>query len=361
MRAREFLIERQQPAEANVSSLKAQLAGKIKELPTDAASMRLLHEIEDLLNTVGAASRSEYVDDQLTQINDPDVNSARKLIARFVLSLEANPKDRQALMTAWKADKLVNIKKMLTPGQHTISDLIIGYDSNPAIKEITDGLAGVADYGLGKGEFLLSVFSKKISKASKGDLLIKGVGTLEVKTQDARAARFGDQQVRVTNQYIPAVNKFTEVFNDEITQLNVNTKTGINIDNLSRIYDTSDTKKRTQFKKILNTVIANIFPKSPEYVGAIVDNIMAGNVSQAKQKYAQAGLNNYIAQKDDVGILYFNLSNDPFTVTFFNDNQSLNQGGLRLHISTAYPISTDPQRAAYPQTAITQTSRPEEQ
>ena len=95
-------------------------------------------------------------------------------------------------------------------------------------------------------------------------------------------------------------------------------------------------------------------------VGPIVDSIVAGNANQAKQRYAVANLNNYMAQKkDDVGILAINLAKNPYTFVFFTDNKSLNAGGMRLHSSTGYPIAVD-FRDAYPQTDIVDTAQAQE-
>lgn len=364
MRAKEyrkFIIEAPVEDSPEISNLKAQIASKIKQLPVDPATLKLLAEIEDILASVGAGSRSEVINNELQAINDPDVNEAQKMLAKMVLSLDASPKDRNAMLKVWKADKLVNIKKLLTSGTHTIADIINGYGSNPAIKELTDELARVAALGQGKGEFLLSVYSKSITKAVKGDLLINGVGTLEVKTQDKKPARFTDQQVRVTSQYIPNVEKFYKKFDGEIKQLGLSAPSGINISGLIKLGQALDTKKRSQFKSALTPVIKHLFPEAPDYVKTIVDSIVSGNEPVAKQKYAQASLKNYLAQKDDIGVLAINLSVNPNTFTFFKDNQDLNAGGYRMNINTAYPVTMDAQRNPYPQVSFVATSRPGEQ
>ena len=92
-----------------------------------------------------------------------------------------------------------------------------------------------------------------------------------------------------------------------------------------------------------------------------MDSIVSGNQPATKQKYAQATLQNYLAQKDDVGVLGINLSVNPYTFTFFKDNQDLNAGGYRMNIDTAYPVTMDAQRNPYPKTSFVATSRPGEQ
>jgi hypothetical protein len=359
MRFREFVTEKDADTPA-VEELKAQLLAKIKELPTDPATMKTLQEIEDLLAAVGAGSRSEMIGNVLKTIEDPDVNKAQKLLAKYVLSLDASPEDRKKMLDVWKNDKLVNVSELLKPGQRTVQSLINGYDQNPAIKELTDDLSQIAALGQGKGEFLLSVFSKKITKAGKGDLAVDGVGTLEVKTTDQGAGRFFDQQVRPTSKYQGAANDFKDLFKDEIAQQKVQSATGISVPGLIRLYGSLPTDKRSQFQKAIKSVITQLFPSAPNMVDPIVNSIMAGNANQAKQRYAVANLNNYMAQKDDVGILVINLKKDPYSFVFFKDNRSLNQGGLRLHSSTAYPI-TDEFRNAYPQTDVKTTAQKQEE
>jgi hypothetical protein len=63
-----------------------------------------------------------------------------------------------------------------------------------------------------------------------------------------------------------------------------------------------------------------------------------------------------MAYKDDIGILYIDLTSKPATFTFFTDNASLNKGGLRLNIGTVYPISSNEQYA-FPQTSIVKTGQ----
>jgi hypothetical protein len=371
MRAFEFLIEKvikpavvsPQEAEAEspeIENLKVQLSSKIKELPTDPETMKLLHEIEDMLATIGAGSRSQAVGNALELIQDPDVNKAQKLLAKYFISLDASPKDRQAMLQLWKADNLVNVDLLMQPGKHTIGQLINNYDKNPAVKEMTDDLSQIAALGQGKGEFLLSVFSKRITKAAKGDLSIQGIGTLEVKTTDVGAGRFTDQQVRPTSKYQGIVNDFKELFKQEIATQKILTTTGISITGLIQLHGSLDVSRKGEFKTSLTNVISNIFPAAGDMVAPIVDSITAGNANQAKQRYAVANLNNYMAQKtDDVGILVINLKKDPYTLVFFTDNASLNAGGMRLHSSTGYPI-TDEARNAYPQTDIVDTKQTQE-
>ena len=122
MRAFEFLIESPQ-----VASLQKALIAKIQQLPADDSTLKALKEIEDLLNAVGAGGRMGMVNNQLEEIGDEDVTKARKLLAKYVLSIDADPADKKAMMDAWKADKLIDIKSLMSPVYHKITDVVIGY------------------------------------------------------------------------------------------------------------------------------------------------------------------------------------------------------------------------------------------
>src|SRR6056297_1872180 len=160
MRFREFNEAR----EDSLEELKKALLLKIKELPLDSETVKTLEEIEDLLDSVQAGGRVGVINNRIEEIGDPEVTKARKILAKYILSVSAEKKYRDDFFNKWKNDQLVNIKKLTSPINHVITDIINGYNENPFIKEITDDLAEIAALGQGKGEFLLSVFSKSINK-----------------------------------------------------------------------------------------------------------------------------------------------------------------------------------------------------
>lgn len=377
MRAFEFLTEKTavakavSPTDSNavpgdpstdpLYDLKLAIAHKIKVMPIDAATEKALHEVEDLLGRIMAGGRTESVKGELQAIDDPDVNAAQKLLAKYIVSMEASPGDRSAMMKQWATEEgLVDIKALLKPGKNTVATIVRGYTTNPAVKELADDLVVVAGLGQGKGEFMLSVFSKLITKAKKGDLQIEGFGTLEVKTTDKGAARFYDQQVRPTSAYQNAVNDFVKTFKETIDASKLMTSTGMNLDQLIALRGALPPEQNPLFKEKLTAVITNVFAVAPEGAGPVIDAIMVDGLKQAKQRYAVACLNNYMkAKAEDKGMLVINLNRNPFSFVFFTDNQSLNAGGMRLHAGTAYPVANDP-RYIYPQTDIVDTTKAQE-
>lgn len=367
MRAREFLLEKKAEPAAPVNQpntvagdpnsdplygLKLAIASKIKDLPADEKTAKALREIEDLLSYVNAGGRKGSIEAEIQAIQDKDVHRARALLAKYIYSLDMNPAQFNDLFKRWKNDELINRDLLLSPGKHTIGEIINGYDDpkNPAIKELADDLAQVAALGQGKGEFLLSVLSKSITKKQKGDLEINGL-TIEVKTLDAGAGRFYDQEVRPAPEYASSVINFKKTWAQDISAVFGKVAgTGLKLVDMITLADNMDPARKPEYWKSVEDVLSNIFPGMD--ISKIVNAMQVGNIGMAKQAYAVTNLDYYRGIKvDDAGILFIDLTSKPSSMVFFNDAAGLIKGGLRLHANTVYPVTNDP-RNAYPQMRI---------
>jgi hypothetical protein len=446
MRAKEFfkLLEAktQEPVQATpgdpasdpLYSLKLAIAHKIKELEPDEQSQHALDEINDVLSTIKIGGRKKATlagfdeKDMEGKLSwgDKDVQAAKELLARYIVSLEAPVAYKKSMLDQWKNGGLIDTNILFStdlPKQHTVGEIVKGYDTNPAIKELTTDLLQVSSLGKGKGEFMLKVLSPNITEPSgkKGDIEVIGFGTVEVKTTDGGAGRFTDRQVKPGPGYQSAVNDFFKTFNpfleepdasaeqpvaapapvappaEDPTRLQklagINTPTapapvqpapvqpapmseagaktskvkeakpkkmssnsGINIDQLIELHKKLPDNIRGDFVTKLTAVLDQIFLKVPQYSGAVVHEITAGTSGKAKQLYGVGILNNYMSVKTDEGILYINLPSNPPTFTFFTNNSSLNDAGMRLNIETVYPVTNDIQ-LAYPKTKIVPTGK----
>jgi hypothetical protein len=324
-----------------LSNLQQIIGKKIKSLPQTEEAFKTLKEIEDLLQNVNAGGRIGLINSVLSEIPDETVRAAQRELARYIAGIDMSPTDRAELFAKWKADELINHKLLLTGGKHTFAEIVNGYNSNAAIKELTDDLTRVEGYGHGKGEFVLNVFSKRIGKGenNKGDLVIDGK-SIEVKTTDAGGARFGDQEVKPGADYFTAVANFD---NTIIKPLNLKfSKSGINVGNIQELYKTAVDKPL--FEKLITPVVKGLFPAIN--TSAALAALLGDNYNQAKQEFAKASLDNYLKQKKDYGVLYIDISKDPYIFIFFRNNDELNQAGFRLDISTQYLVTYDTQRVA---------------
>jgi hypothetical protein len=345
----------QGPDEDSLSKLKTAISHKIKELPPDDATIKALREIEDLLRHVNAGGRMGIINGELQSIDDPTVHAAQKELARYILSMDMDPKDRDELFNLWRADKLVKRDVLLSGGKKNFSQIINKYDSNPAIKELVNELMRIAALGQGKGEFGLSVLSKSITKPDKGDLLI-GNRHIEVKTTDGGAGRFTDQEVRPG----PGFEQAARRLNDFIRQYHPSlAKSGANLEGIVNFYEVLKTNpdmkaEAAEFIKMVNDVIGLVF--YGENVKPITDSIESGNINKAKQEYAKTNFNYYMKKKIDEGVLYISLGSEPIMSIFFKDADDLAKAGMRLHAGTIYPTSVADIRLPYPQIEIVDTS-----
>ena len=406
MRAREFLklLEQAVAAQDPLADLKANISHKIKELPSTPETKNSLEEIEDLLSHVNFGGRRKATVTNFETWSDEDVKKAKELLAKYIVSLEAPVAEKRSMIEQWKAGGLIDTNLMLS-GTHSIEQIVKGYSSNLAVKELADDLMQVASLGKGKGEFMLKVLSPLITDppGGKGDILVKDVGTVEVKTTDGGAGRFYDRQVKAGPKYANLASQFVKKYGQYLLDQPAQTpnaapqpapaaspapavnaqqpapaeqqpameaskktpatpkpvklsKTGLNMDQLVLLYQKVPDDVKAAYTSDLTDVLSEIFQQAPEYAGAVVNAIAAGNSGKAKQLYGVGCLNNYMSYKTDIGILYIDLTAKPATFTFFTDNTSLNKGGLRLNIGTVYPVTSNEQYA-FPQTSIVKTGQ----
>ena len=339
-----------------IEAFKKIIAGKIKQLPDDDNTAKALREIEDLLKHVNAGGKMGIINGELASINDPTVSAAQKELARYIMSIDMTPADRDQLFTLWRGNKLVKIDQLLGHGKKNFSEIITGYKTNPAIRELSNELMRISALGQGKGEFGLSVMSKSINKQEgKGDLNISG-RPIEVKTTDGGAGRFTDQEVRPGagfDQAARQLNAFIKQYQPGLA------KSGANLDGLIGFYEVLSTnpdlkEDATALLDMIKNVIQNIF--EGEDVSKIIEAIKRGDVNSAKQEYAKANFNYYMSRKKDEGVLYISLVKDPIMSVFFKDADELADSGLRLHAGTTYITSTSDVRLPYPQIEIVDTT-----
>jgi hypothetical protein len=346
----------QLPNVDEIEAFKKVIAGKIKQLPDDDTTAKALREIEDLLKHVHAGGKMGIINGELASVDDPTVSAAQKELARYILSIDMTPADRDQLFNLWRNNKLVKIDALLGHGKKNFSEIITDYNKNPAIRELSNELMRISALGQGKGEFGLSVMSKSINKQEgKGDLNISG-RSIEVKTTDGGAGRFTDQEVRPGagfDQAARQLNTFIKQYQPGLA------KSGANLDGLIGFYEVLSTN--TDLKKeaasligMINNVIQQIF--EGEDISKIIKAIENGDVNSAKQEYAKANFNYYMSKKKDEGVLYISLVKDPIMTVFFKDAEELANSGLRLHAGTTYITSVADVRLPYPQIEIVDTT-----
>lgn len=332
-----------------IEQIKQVIANKIKQLPDDDVTKKALAEIEDLLKNVNAGGKAGIINGKLQAIDDPTVRAAQKELARYILSIDMTPEQRDQLFELWQSDKLVKHDVLLKKGQKTIADVITNYNSNPAIKELVDDVMSIAALGQGKGEFGLSVLSRQINKPEKGDLVIKGI-PIEVKTTDGGAGRFTDQEVRPGEGFEMAARNLNAFFKTQGINL---PKSGVSMTQAVQMAQNLPAKERPAYIKLVREVIGRIF--SGMDVEPIINSIESGNLNNALKEYSEASFNYYMSKKNDEGVLYISLAHTPTLMVMFKDARDLAATGMRFHSKTIYITSINDVRLPYPQMEIVPT------
>ena len=346
--------------DAELKNMKAIIASKIKSLPDDDATVKALREIEDLLKHVHAGGKMGIINGELNKIDDATVRASHKMLARYILSLEMTPQQRDELFKLWRNDKLVDRNKLLAVGKTDFSQIISKYDSNPIIKELVNDLMKISELGQGRGEFGLSVLSKSINKqVGKGDLSIDGK-PIEVKTTFGGAGRFTDQEVRPAAGFEDAARKLMAFVSTNPQNPLVLPKSGLSLTAAVK-FGKSITKDKQKYFGMVEHVISLIFGGSKgnkSDLSSIMNAVKSGNHLAALQEYSKASFNYYMNAKNDEGVLYIDLNSEPIKTIFFKEAKDLAKGGLRFHAGAAYITSISDPRLPYPQITVVDTSNP---
>lgn len=384
-------------ASAAITDLKKQLAGKIKELPADEATVKTLREIEDLLRDVNAGGRTGKLNKDLASIQDPIVRESHMLLARYINQIisfgNATPEDRKELFDLWRADKLVDRDALLGGDLAGFTEIFNGYGSNPIIQELVDELMVISALGHGKGEFGLSVLSKSINKpeSGKGDLLVNHNGKehkVEVKTADIgkdktkvdpvtgkktvikgkmSSARFGDQEVVPATGYEAASAELNDFVNKKLPKGEKKLgQSGLNVPKAIELLQTLNPADSNKLLGMIRRNVKLIFGKKfenarPDYqakltknINGILSSIEKGDASSALQYWSRANFNYYMAAKHDDGVLFINIPQR--TAIYYDSAEDLGGKGLRLNADTTYISGGDPKRTVYPQIQVTPTT-----
>lgn len=383
-----------------LDSLKNALASKIKTLPADEETVKTLREIEDLLADVNAGGRTGKLNKDLQSVQDPLVRQAHMLLARYINQIisfgNATPEDRKELFDLWRNDQLVNLDVLLGNDIHGWTEVFNGYNSNPIIQELVDELMVIPALGHGKGEFALSVLSKRINQpaSGKGDLEVHFNGKeikVEVKTADIgkdkpkidkttgqpvrdksgklvmvkgkmSSARFGDQEVNPASGYEAASEELNRFVNSKLPKGKKLGGSGLNVGKAVELLKTFGPEDANTLMGMIRKNVKLIFGKKfedprPDYqkkliknINGILSSIESGDVSSALQYWSRANFNYYMAAKKDDGVLFVNIPEK--TTVYYNTAEDLQGIGLRFKADTTYISGSDPKRNAYPQIQV---------
>ncbi len=335
-----------------ITESKSELIKKLEELPDDEKTNKLVNYIEQLLNDMGVGGKIQSLSNMLGEVPDEDVKKAIKQIAKIIASIEMTPAERAKLFIDWKQDKLVRVDTLLSTSTDTMAEIFVGYgmEGNEHITELVNDLNEVVQYGIGPGEFALSVLSQRIggmgassgADDGKGDLMIDGQ-PIELKTTRKNSARFNDRQVTISDSYKSKVTAFFTKYDEKFKELEaqgavLRVKSGMQQNHVAAFLNLVP-----EAEKEIADIISNIFTEIPNAGNEIAQHLANNNITSAMQAIAQSNVNNYLAAKRSggnlKGILFLDLKKQTFT--FIQDVKDLEGSGLRLHAKTNYLVTTN--------------------
>ena len=294
-----------------IADTKKDVITKIDSLPDDdEQTSKIVSYIEQLLNDMGVGGRLASILKGLEEIDDVTVNATIRKIAKIVASIEMTPLERAQLFSMWQKDTLVDISSLTTPGEYNFKSVFKGYGTEEYMTELVDDLADVSGYGIGAGEFLFAVLSKRISGIGSG----KGVGDLivdgkhvEVKTKTAKNARFVDYHVKPDDNWQSKTKAFYTEFADIDIVAN-SPATGINTgDLMACLRDPKLIQEPLRSQNFLKHIKGLFNSHMPTLDGSqlteLVNLFNSGNEAQFKKTYGALNILNYMNVKNAKGEL----------------------------------------------------------
>ena len=338
----------------NLLGLRQEILDKLEALPQTKDARRTLEKVRELLQATDATDNLKAYADRITDLGaqDTDVAGAVEQLTKLIGAVVqmTSVKDKNLFFKLWEGDRLVKVDKLMKGGEvMNLSGLFSYYGRSKAVTYVVNSLSKDAGYGLGKGEFLLAVLSRRIQKApGKGDLLIDGK-SIEVKATDGGSPRFADQEVRVAQGYEQTRDQLFDLYKEEIAQTGGAGKTGLNLEKWIAVGQQTTVDKPT-FAKNTAALLNKIFPEMDNT--ALSTAIAAGQLGKAKSLYANASFTRYMNIKQDEAVLYINLSKKDPTYVMFRTVEDLANMGLYLHAETIYILGMSGNRDVYPQMSV---------
>ena len=321
---------------------------KIEDLPDDDQTNKIVSYIEQLLDDMGVGGRLQSLTTQLELIDDKEVKRDQLKIAKIIASIDMTPLERAQLFASWKADTLIDTQKLLSGGNYAFSEVFKSYGTEDYMTEFVDDLSDVSNYGVGAGEFLLGVLSKKIqgigATGGEGDLIVDGIN-VEVKTKTKKNARFVDDNVRPDQTWASKTEGFKNDFAD-IEEVANMTTSGINqgqliqmLQNPKLIQDPARLQKALRsLEGIIGAIMNGL---SAQQVRQIIKVAKSGDVAQFKQTYGAYNILNYLNIKRSKGDLDGILFVDKQTklLSYVRNLEDISENFI-VDINTFYVVSS---------------------
>jgi hypothetical protein len=311
---------------------------------------------EKLLQKILQVLHSTDLGTQLTAAlsTDVDIKNMLENVARVVLETEGTLEEKQEFIANFPKG-FINIKKIfgLKAGKVTYDEVV----TSGFPKRVFNNFVVAGDLnprGVGAGELALSIMSPKITFHGKvgggGDILVAGVGKVEVKTAISDGGRW--HNAREAGYNMKGVGDMLEKAVSK-TLPNGKVVPGPPLPKQIRIQDWVDIWKpeikQGQHKKDFN----NICRYMADALFSNIDNtayanaLQNGNAEEIREAILSLGFNNYKSYANWDGILI--IDNPRQILQYFRDYESMKG---HIHVGTTYVYAAD-QGILMPQVRIT--------
>ena len=298
----------------------------------------------------------------LKQVDDTDMQKNYKTVAREMLGNGLTGQEITQIIKSINTGTLINVDN-LKKLKSNLSEIISLYNFSEKSKFFYKSLLERTIQGVGPGELLFSVLSKRITKGDKGDLKLDNNIKIELKgnkyygrARDRDVYAFRGQNYReLSNNYLE------KIIMPYFKKTNASTKKQsikqIGLGDIIEIFNSSDQKSKPQQEVALKAILESLFPSS-KYNQQVIAAIKSGNQKTAQLNYGLANLEIYYqAKKSTMAMLFINSNSKPPITCYvdsFNDILTGVQNNvLIIDTKTCYPITTPGyEDEAYPQFTI---------
>lgn len=332
---------------------------KIKDLQQKLATVspnvsdRFLSTIERAIELARDEGQSpgESLTSQLQNIEDRDMKSWYKFIAKEIVGHELNYEEIKLLINDIKNDKVINFNEFASVDS-SIDKIIPLFDKSESFKNFFSDLFNTVPQRIGPAEILFIVMSKTITKGSKGDLQVGGAIGKEVEVKAGKTSgRFRDGDV--TKLQDPKLRQLQRNFLSKYPSAN---KAGHNLASTMQLMQNNDYDSQEIINDVME-VFRSIFPNS-SYEQKFKNDFGAGNLEGATLAYGLANLEIYFNAKGAkaMAFLFINSKKYPYATCYIDSyedvQEGINAGSLSLNVGGFYMFDQTGNNEEYPKIGI---------
>lgn len=328
------------------------LQQKLATVPPNV-SERFLATIERAIELARdeGSSPGENLTTQLKSVEDNDMKSWYKYIAKEIVGHELSYNEIKSLLDAINNDKVINLGEFAKVDSD-IQKIIPLFNKSENLSNFFKDLFNTTPQRIGPAEIMFIVMSKSITKGSKGDLQVGGPIGKEVEVKAGKTSgRFRDGDV--TKLQDPKLRQLQRQFLEKYPSAN---KAGHNLSSTLQLTKNNDYDINEITNEVMQVFDA-IFPGS-SYRGQFLNNFKGGNLEQLQLTYGLANLEMYFQAKGGkaMAFLFINASKNPFQTCYIGSYEDiasgLQAGSLAIKVEGFYMFDQTGNNEEYPKIGI---------